>query len=99
MHYKGDKLRFNVTAGGTNKLPAPNYTGRASGGSVNASPGGSTSDRQSGHVACDASHMSMHSTWYRCLHRGNRRTISPACTVPRHTEHCAPSPLPLRLDD
>ncbi|EAZ37264.1 hypothetical protein OsJ_21602 [Oryza sativa Japonica Group] len=36
--------------------------------------------------------MSMHSTWYRCLHAGSRRTASPPCTAPRHTEHSPPPP-------
>ncbi|WVZ79933.1 hypothetical protein U9M48_027455 [Paspalum notatum var. saurae] len=63
------------------------------------STGGSTSARQRGHVVCEASHTSMHSTWYRCLKKGSHRTISPACTVPRHTEHCTLSLPPSRHVD
>ncbi|BAS77892.1 Os02g0248400 [Oryza sativa Japonica Group] len=79
------------------------YTGgkaSSAGGDVSAavvssmatSRGGERSHRHIGQVRCECSHMSMHSTWNRCLHDGISRTISPACSSSRHIEHGSPFP-------
>ncbi|KAM0954415.1 hypothetical protein DsansV1_C01g0010791 [Dioscorea sansibarensis] len=53
-------------------------------------PIGSTTARQRGQVACDASHMSMHSTWNPWPHLGTIRASSPSSISPRHTAHTIP---------
>lgn len=79
------------------------YTGgkaSSAGGDVSAavvsstatSRGGERSHRHIGQVRCECSHMSMHTTWNRCLHDGISRTISPVCSSSRHIEHGSPFP-------
>lgn len=48
---------------------------------------GKTSQRQSGQVVCECSHMSTQSLWKRWPHAGSRRTVSPRATSSRHTAH------------
>lgn len=79
------------------------YTGgkaSSAGGDVSAavvsstamSRGSERSHRHIGQVRCECSHMSMHTTWNRCLHDGISRTISPVCSSSRHIEHGSPFP-------
>ncbi|EEC72831.1 hypothetical protein OsI_06559 [Oryza sativa Indica Group] len=56
------------------------------------SRGSERSHRHIGQVRCECSHMSMHTTWNRCLHDGISRTISPVCSSSRHIEHGSPFP-------
>ena len=52
--------------------------------------GSPTAVLHSGHVQdCDNNHLSMHSTWKRCVH-GSTRSVSPGSYSSRHTQQLEP---------
>ncbi|KAK3446134.1 hypothetical protein EUGRSUZ_A01891 [Eucalyptus grandis] len=61
---------------------------------------GLASVRQTGHVDCELSHLSMHSTWKMCLQLGNSLAVSPSSNMLKQTVHSteASSWLSLRLN-